>query len=396
MWNIADGSAVVLRGHDDDVYRARFSPDEQSVATASLDGSVRVWPLDRSGARVLSEGGEIYDMNIEADRAIVLTKTGVARWDLGTGKRELLFAKQGLGIGVPSPNGELLATPALGWALELRRRTGQPVMLRGHKDFITHIEWSRDNKTLYSGSLDGTLRKWDLTTGTSTLLVEGDVPVRGFAVSADNRVAAQVGETAIMIRPDGSAETMGNGPHWCGAWAMFERVRDRLIVQQCDRGLLLVDGKQAVNLPTEGYPSTRITVAPDGERIAGAMGDRTVRVWDSQGHSIAVLRGHTDLVMDVAFSPDGTQLASVSYDKTIRIWELATGRHRVLRGHAHAVDRVIWRSPKEVVTASYDGTMRVWPVPELTPPTQAQISARLATATSAVIDSNNRATSSGS
>jgi hypothetical protein len=298
-----------------------------------------VWPLDRSGARVLSEGGEIYDMNVEGDRAIVLTRTSIARWDLAAGKRELLFAKQGLGIGVPSPNGELVATPALGWNLELRRRTGPPLTLRGHKDFITHLEWSRDSKTLYSGSLDGTLRKWDLTTGTSSLLVEGDVPVRGFAVSADSRVAAQVGETAIMIKPDGTAETMGNGALWCGAWAIFERVRDRLVMQRCDRGLLLVDGKQAINLPTEGYPATRITVSPDGERIAGAMGDRTVRVWDSQGRSVVVLRGHTDLVMDVAFSPDGTQLASVCYDMTIRIWELATGRHRVLRGHAHAVER---------------------------------------------------------
>jgi WD40 repeat protein len=126
------------------------------------------------------------------------------------------------------------------------------------------------------------------------------------------------------------------------------------------------------------------------------MGDRTVRVWDSKGASIAVLRGHTDLVMDVAFSPDGSQLASVSYDKTIRIWELATGRHRVLRGHLHAVDRVFWRSAKEVVTASYDGTIRLWPVPDTTPPTQAQIAERLAAATSAVIDANNRATTSGS
>jgi WD40 repeat protein len=199
-----------------------------------------------------------------------------------------------------------------------------------------------------------------------------------------------------MLKPDGTAATLGNGPGWCGAWAMFEHVRDRLIIQRCDRGLLLVDGKQAMNLATEGYPATRIAVSPDGERIAGAMGDRTVRVWDSNGRSVAVLRGHTDLVMDVAFSPDGTQLASVSYDKTIRLWELATGRHRVLRGHAHAVDRVAWRSKTEVVTASYDGTVRVWPVPDMAPPSQAQIASRLAAATTAVIDTTNRATSSGS
>jgi WD40 repeat protein len=396
VWNLADASSIVLRGHDDDVYHARFSPDERTVATASLDGSVRVWPIDRSGARVLGEGSDILEMELAGDRATVATKTGISRWNLADGTRELLFAKQGLTVGIPSPDGELLATPALGWAIELRRRNGPTVMLKGHKDFITHMEWSRDSKELYSGSLDGTLRKWDLTTGTSSALVEGDVPVRGFAVAADHRVAAQVGDTAIMLKPDGTATTLGNGPGWCGMWAQFERVRDRLLVQRCDKGLLLVDGTKATNLPTEGYPATRLAVSPDGERIAGAMGDRTVRVWDAQGNSVTVLRGHTDLVMDVAFSPDGTQLASVSYDRTIRIWELATGRHRVLRGHLHAVDRVAWRSPTEVVTASYDGTLRLWPVPDTTPPSQEQIAERLAAATTAVIDANNRATSSGS
>jgi WD40 repeat protein len=396
VWNVADGSSIALRGHDDDVYRARLSPDESMVATSSLDGSVRVWPIDRSGARVLGEGADILQMEVDGDKAMVATRSSISRWDLAAGTREQLFGKQGLTIGIPSPDGEILATPGLGWTIELRRRSGRPLTLRGHKDFVTHIEWSRNSKELYSGSLDGTLRKWDLTTGASTLLVEGNVPVRGFAVAADRRVAAQVGENAIMLKADGTAETLGNGARWCAMWAQFERVRDRLLVQRCDRGLLLVDGKTAIDLATEGYPASRLAVSPDGERIAGAMGDRTVRVWDARGNSVAVLRGHTDLVMDVAFSPDGTQIASASYDKTIRIWELATGRHRVLRGHARAANRVAWRSATEVVTASYDGTLRLWPVPDTTPPTQAKIVEQLGNATTAVIDAHNRATSSGS
>ncbi len=38
------------------------------------------------------------------------------------------------------------------------------------------------------------------------------------------------------------------------------------------------------------------------------------------------LRGHTDLVLFVAFSPDGRTLASASYDRTIKIWEIKTGQ----------------------------------------------------------------------
>jgi WD40 repeat protein len=305
VWNIADGSAIVLRGHDDDVYRARFSPDERTVATASLDGSIRLWPLDRTGARTFAEGGEIVEMSLDQDLAMVRTTNGIARWNLATGTRELLFPRAGLSIGLPSPDGNHLVAQGADWTLELRDRNGKMTPLKGHTGFISHLEWSRDSRVLFSSSIDGTLRKWDIATGTSTTLIEGDAEVRGFAVSADGRVAAQVGDTAVMVKPDGTAEILGAGPAWCGTKAEFEPVKNRLLVQLCDRGVLLVDGKQAVNLATDGYHVSRLAVSTDGSRIAAAMGDRTVRLWDTQGKVLSVLRGHSDLVMDVAFSPTG-------------------------------------------------------------------------------------------
>jgi len=395
VWNVADGSSVVLRGHDDDVYRARWSPDEKTVATASLDSSVRVWPIDRSGATLLSEGGEILDLELVDDHVTVRTTNGVARWSLADGTRELLFARGGLGIGLPSPDGSQLVVQTPGWSLELRDRAGHTQPLRGHKAFITHIEWSRDSKRLYTSSIDGTLRRWDLATGASTLVVDGKEPVRGFALAADGRIAAQIGDEATIIKADGSTDRLGISPAWCGMNGEFERVRDRLLVQTCDRGLLLIDGKTAINLPADGYHATRLAVSPDGQRIAGAMSDRTVRLWDAKGQLVSVLRGHSDLVMDVAFSPDGSQLASASYDKTVRVWELATGRYRVLRGHTRAVDRVAWRSSSQLVTGSYDGTVRIWPAPVVDAPSQDEITRRLDAATTAEIDGQNRATSVG-
>jgi len=216
--------------------------------------------------------------------------------------------------------------------------------------------------------------------------------VRGFAVAADGRIAAQVGETAMMIYPDGRAETLGTGAQWCVNKAQFDRVRDRLVIQRCAHGLAIVDGTKVTELPTGGYMISRLVVSADGERIAGAMNDRTIRVWDTSGKLLYVLRGHDDLVLDVAFSPDGTQVASASYDKTVRLWELSTGRHRVLRGHSAAVNRVLWRGARQLVTASNDGTLRVWPVPGTELPSPAEVRRRLDAATTARIDAQNRAT----
>ena len=393
VWTVSDGTAQILRGHDDDVYRARFSSDERQVATSSLDGSVRVWSIDRPaaqlGSRILVEGTAVESLTLEGDRALVQTATEVSRWNTNSGHREPLFSwaadPNGLGLGVPSPDGERLLVPAADWSIEVRRRAGPSIVLRGHRTPISHLEFSRDSKTLFTSSFDGTLRRWDLETGESKILLDAAVPVNRFAVSADGRIAAQVGDTAKLITSDGTVTELGEGGRWCDA--EFDKVRDRLIMRRCDHSLVMLDGERLIELPTGNSFVSRIAVSADGSRIAGALGDRTVRLWDAAtGRVLRVLRGHSDLVNDVAFSPDGTTLASGSYDKTVRIWELASERHRVLRGHALSVNRVAWRGDRHLVTGSRDGTLRVWDVPIMELPSTAELANQLRAATSARID----------
>jgi WD40 repeat protein len=149
----------------------------------------------------------------------------------------------------------------------------------------------------------------------------------------------------------------------------------------------MFDDHRLTELATGGYRAGPVGVSADGRRIAAGLGDRTVRIWDAAtGQVIDVLRGHSDLVYDVAFSPDGGELASASYDRTLRVWDLASKRHRVLWGHTGAVLRVAWRSASQLVTASTDGTIRLWQKPSLDSPTSSEIEDRLNAATSARID----------
>ncbi len=46
----------------------------------------------------------------------------------------------------------------------------------------------------------------------------------------------------------------------------------------------------------------------------------------------ATLKGHTSVVVSVAFSPDGKTLASASYDGTLKLWDMATGKERATLG----------------------------------------------------------------
>src|SRR5690242_14021985 len=64
------------------------------------------------------------------------------------------------------------------------------------------------------------------------------------------------------------------------------------------------------------------------------------------------LRGHKDIITQIAWSPDGHILASVSQDKTIRLWNGQNGNLLyTLLGHASYVYGVTW-SPDGHILAS--------------------------------------------
>ncbi|HET9623811.1 MAG TPA: protein kinase [Kofleriaceae bacterium] len=395
VWQLSTRTAVVLRGHEDDVFRARFSADEHSVVTSSLDGSVRVWQLDAPGATAAvttyDEGATINAFQFDGDRVLVRTPSEIARWDLVSGRREPLFSwaheSHNLGYGQASADGEHVVVPHADGSMELRSRTGASITLHGHRGLVTHVAFSRDGKTLFSSSSDGTLRRWDVATGAGSKVIEGGTPIRSFAVARDGRVAAFAVDLVYLVDADGTVTQLGKGNAWCLSMAEFEPVRDRLVLHRCDTSLAIFDDHKLTELATGGYSAGRVAVSGDGRRIASGLGDRTVRIWDAAtGQVIDILRGHSDLVYDVAFSPDGSELASGSYDKTLRIWDLASKRHRVLRGHTGPVSRVAWRNASQLVTGSADGTIRLWQKPSLETPSSAEIEDRLNAATSARID----------
>jgi len=121
---------------------------------------------------------------------------------------------------------------------------------------------------------------------------------------------------------------------------------------------------RTLRVPTgdwRGYP--RAAFQPHGNCLDVGAGDGAVRLWDAAGDGpVAVLRGHEELVLDVAFSPDGTQLASAGVDGTVRLWDLQTrSPQAVLRGHADWVFSLAYSPDGRLLAAAgRDKTVRLW------------------------------------
>jgi len=82
-------------------------------------------------------------------------------------------------------------------------------------------------------------------------------------------------------------------------------------------------GQKPLTLTGHASAVISVTFSPDGQWLASASNDRTVKVWGAtSGQEALTLKGHTGLVYSVAFSPDGKRLASAGIDKTVKVWDV--------------------------------------------------------------------------
>lgn len=303
IWDATTGREVItLSGHTGGVMGLAFSPEGKSLASTSLDGTVKIWSL--------TPGNE----GVAVSSPLAGFGTRIA---YNPNKRE--FVTNG-GDGT-----------AIVWNAE----TGEPrLTLAGHNLEVLNVAFSSDGKRIATGSLDGTTIIWDATTSEKLFTLVGhEFGVRDIAfIPTGNLIATGGfdGTAKIWNANSGTLLHEITGHQGLVLGVAFSPDGTHLATSSTDATAKIWDVKSGELLLTlEGHEDgiRDIAYSPDGALIATGSGDGTAVLWDAAtGAKKLTLVGHTSGIFSVAFSQDGKLLATGSDDNTAKIWDLATNQ----------------------------------------------------------------------
>lgn len=314
-------------GHNDLVYGVSLSSDDRWFATASDDGTVRLWDLEAG------ECTQVLVANPDTSFASVAIS--------GDGKR----------IAAGGQRGEVVI-----WD----RFSGEQVLfLVGHELAVTSVAANADGTVIVSASDDSTIRIWDGETGQCLHeLTDHNDEVTGVAFnpSGSRIVSSSRDETARVwdVATGECIRVLDSHASWVNAVA-WSSDGSRISTASDDNTAKIWDAERGdclLTLADHFGPFSRISCNADGSRLVTADSDSNMNVWNgTTGERIASFCSEGPITSGVAINSAGSTVVSSDYQTSISVWNASTGQ---------VLHDLRWNRPWEYgLSFADDGTCQV-------------------------------------
>ncbi len=327
LWSLNGKLIRTFTGHHDRINDLSFSPDGQTIASASTDNTIKLWSL---------KNGKPPQTILENDHV----------------------------FGVRFVDNQTLASASVDGTVKLWNVNGKKIMdFKGrHSDAVQGLALSPDSKTLASASADGTIKLWSLKDGKLLQTFKGhDNSVNDVSFSPDSKMIASASDDRSLRiwSLDNTVPTLQ------GRNVSFSPSPDSQMIVSGDKDgnvkLWSRDGKFQRVFPAHKEVINQVSFSPNGQLIATASTDKTVKLWHLDGTLFRTLKGHKKSVTSVSFSPNSKIIATASFDKTVKLWHSDGTLFRTLKGHKKSVTSVSFSpNSKIIATASFDKTVKLW------------------------------------
>ncbi|MBA3751353.1 WD40 repeat domain-containing protein [Candidatus Dependentiae bacterium] len=221
---------------------AAFSADGKKLATASDTWQILIWDV-QSGQKI-------------ATIQLHNNQTG-----------PFVFSSHGEKIAVA--NGDTVEL------YDLHTKT-EPVILRGHTDYVLKLAFSPDDKKIVTVSQDTTARVWDCQTGEELKTLNGHTQL----------------VNSMAYSPDGKKIVTASGDKTAKIWNTNS-------------------GEELLTL--QGHEGTLFDAAfsPNGKFIATAASDKKVKLWNSEKGTLLITFHADSVPVSIAFDPNKEDLYTI-------------------------------------------------------------------------------------